>query len=117
MAVNYPTTLDDDTTLFLVNEDQTISEVHHNTLKDAIIALETELGILPKGSDSDVVARLNRLDTVLHSGGFEEFDEILDPVAPAVDKARLYVRDNGSGKTQLVVRFPTGAIQVIATEP
>jgi hypothetical protein len=29
----------------------------------------------------------------------------------------MYLRDNGSGKTQLVIRFATGAIQVIATQP
>jgi hypothetical protein len=46
-----------------------------------------------------------------------EFVEISDLAAPASNKARIYVRDNGSGKTQLVVRFPTGAIQVISTEP
>jgi nitrous oxidase accessory protein NosD len=43
--------------------------------------------------------------------------ERTDPAAPAANKGRLYFRDNGSGKTQLVVRFNTGAIQVIATEP
>lgn len=43
--------------------------------------------------------------------------EISDPPAPTTNNARLYVRDNGAGKTQLVIRFPTGAIQVIATEP
>lgn len=37
-------------------------------------------------------------------------------VAPA-DSVRLYARDNGSGKTQLVCIFPSGAVQVIATEP
>jgi hypothetical protein len=31
--------------------------------------------------------------------------------------ARLFTRDNGSGKTQLCVRFATGAAIVIATEP
>lgn len=46
-----------------------------------------------------------------------EFPEIADPAAPAANKARLYTRDNGSGKTQLCVRFPTGAVQVLATEP
>jgi hypothetical protein len=46
-----------------------------------------------------------------------EFPEIDDPAAPDADQARLYVRDNGAGKTQLVVVFPTGAVQVIATEP
>ena len=40
-----------------------------------------------------------------------------DAAAPAANKARLYSRDNGSGKTQIVARFPTGAVQVIATEP
>jgi hypothetical protein len=50
-------------------------------------------------------------------GSYMEMKERADPVAPAADTARLYARDNGSGKTQLVVRFPTGAVQVIATEP
>jgi hypothetical protein len=40
-----------------------------------------------------------------------------DPAAPPANTARFYSRDNGAGKTQLVVRFPTGAIQVLATEP
>jgi hypothetical protein len=44
-------------------------------------------------------------------------EEIADPSAPTANRGILYTRDNGSGKTQLVVRFPTGAIQVIATEP
>jgi hypothetical protein len=43
--------------------------------------------------------------------------EISDPSAPSSNKGRLYFRDNGSGKTQLVVRFNSGAVQVIATEP
>lgn len=49
--------------------------------------------------------------------GYIEGTEIADASAPASNKGRLYFRDNGAGKTQLVVRFPTGAIQVIATEP
>lgn len=49
--------------------------------------------------------------------GYIEGAEIADPSAPASNKGRLYFRDNGAGKTQLVCRFPTGAIQVIATEP
>jgi hypothetical protein len=48
---------------------------------------------------------------------FIEMEEITDPVAPAANRSRLYTRDNGAGKTQIVVRFPTGAVQVIATEP
>lgn len=40
-----------------------------------------------------------------------------DPAAPATNTAILYLRDNGLGKRQLVARFPTGAVQVVATEP
>ena len=49
--------------------------------------------------------------------GAVPFAEISDAAAPGANGARLYARDNGSGKTQLVVRFNTGAVQVIATEP
>lgn len=49
--------------------------------------------------------------------GYHELAEITDPAAAPANRGRLYVRDNGSGKSQLVVRFPTGAIQVVATEP
>ena len=44
------------------------------------------------------------------------FTEISDPAAPAANGARLYVKDVG-GKTALVVRFNTGAVQQIAIEP
>lgn len=46
-----------------------------------------------------------------------EGQETADPAAPAANRGRLYFRDNGAGKTQLAVRFPTGAVQVLATEP
>lgn len=49
--------------------------------------------------------------------GYIEAAEISDPSAPAANTALVYVRDNGGGKSQFVVRFPTGAIQVVATEP
>lgn len=39
-----------------------------------------------------------------------------DPTAPANNAARLFLRETG-GKEELCVRFATGAIQVIATEP
>jgi hypothetical protein len=58
------------------------------------------------------VGRLNGV-----ADGVMLFTEVADPAAPATDSARLYVRDNGAGKTQLVIRFPTGAIQTISTEP
>lgn len=46
-----------------------------------------------------------------------DIHERTDPPAPPANTARIYAKDNGAGKTQLVVRFPTGAVQVIATEP
>jgi hypothetical protein len=45
-----------------------------------------------------------------------ELQESPDLGAPDANQARLFARDSG-GKTQLCVRFPTGAVQVIATEP
>lgn len=41
---------------------------------------------------------------------------IADPSAPPANNGVLYFRDNG-GKIELVVRFPTGAVQQIAIEP
>ena len=48
---------------------------------------------------------------------FMELSEIPDPASPAVNKCRLFCRDNGAGKTQLAVIFNSGAIQILATEP
>jgi len=48
---------------------------------------------------------------------YQEFKEIGNPSAPGSNKARVFVRDNGSGKTQLCVRFSSGAVQVLATQP
>jgi len=49
--------------------------------------------------------------------GAQDIWELPEPAAPVANRARLFARDNGSGKTQLCVRFATGAVQVIATEP
>lgn len=43
--------------------------------------------------------------------------ETTAPAAPAANNCVVFARDNGGGKTQLCVRFPTGAIQVLSTEP
>lgn len=45
------------------------------------------------------------------------YTERADPAAPAANQAVVYARDDGGGKTQLCVRFATGAVQVLATEP
>jgi len=48
---------------------------------------------------------------------FVNLQETSDPAAPGSNEVRLYAKDNGAGKTQLVARFATGAVQTIATEP
>jgi len=48
---------------------------------------------------------------------FIEGTEMTAPAAPAANKGRLYFEDNGSGKTRLMVIFPSGAAQQIAIEP
>jgi hypothetical protein len=46
-----------------------------------------------------------------------EMGEITAPSAPAANAVRLFARDNGSGKTQLVALFASGSAIVIATQP
>lgn len=46
----------------------------------------------------------------------QELTEQADPSAPAANKCRLYAKDNGAGKTQLVALFPTGTAVEIAVE-
>lgn len=43
-------------------------------------------------------------------------DVSVDPSAKA-DANIFFFRDRGDGKHQLCVRYPTGAIQILATEP
>lgn len=55
-----------------------------------------------------------------HIHGVKNYIELIEAAqaaAPAVNRARFQIIDNGAGKTQVVVRFNTGAVQVIATEP
>lgn len=54
---------------------------------------------------------------ILPNGGYFEMVERTAPSAPAANRGRLFVRDNGSGKSQLCIIFSSGAIQVIATQP
>ena len=48
---------------------------------------------------------------------FHEMKEMSAPPAPAANRARIFLRDNGSGKTQLCIRYSSGAVQVIDTQP
>jgi hypothetical protein len=53
----------------------------------------------------------------LYLGGLIELTERAVVGNPAVNKAWLWAKDNGSGKTQLVVIFASGGEFVLATQP
>lgn len=50
------------------------------------------------------------------NGNAINFTERPDPAAPAANNALVYAKDDGAGHTQLVARFNTGAVQVIARD-
>jgi hypothetical protein len=60
-----------------------------------------------------------QMNTAVGSGGsyLEGWEQSSDPAAPSTNEGRLFFKDNGSGKTQGCIRFPTGATQCFATEP
>jgi hypothetical protein len=71
----------------------------------------SEIGIFASSGDKAGVFS----GTVLING-VQDLVRQPDPPAPAASTLRLFARNSGSGKTQLCVRFPTGDVQVIATE-
>jgi len=80
----------------------------------------TNRGAMSWGSGSAVAdTNLYRsaADVLATDDSVEFVEQSSAPSAPAANKARLFAQDNGAGKTQLCVRFNTGATQVIATEP
>jgi hypothetical protein len=49
---------------------------------------------------------------------FVELQELAaSPSQPVANRARLFIRDNGSGKTQLCILWPGNAVTVLSTEP
>jgi hypothetical protein len=53
----------------------------------------------------------------VYTNAWYELGEVVgNPAPPFANRARLFVRDNGAGKTQLCVRFHTGGVQIIKTE-
>lgn len=67
--------------------------------------------------DVAVTGPVNITGATAATGYIQQAEVATDVAAPAANKAVIYTRDNGSGKTQLVARFPTGAVQQIAIEP
>lgn len=53
----------------------------------------------------------------VYTSKYHEMKEVSPPAAPAANRGRIFMRNNASGKTQLCVRFSSGAIQILATQP
>jgi hypothetical protein len=67
------------------------------------------------GETTDVLALRN--GSAGTTGAAWEMLEMTAPGTPSANRLRLYVEDNGSGKTRLVVKFSDGTTAVLATQP
>jgi hypothetical protein len=79
-----------------------------------------QLELFTKPDGGGVAQRLvvDKDGNALWRAGFQEMVSVgVEPVAPTVGRGRLFLRDTGTGKTQLCVKFATGPVQVLATEP
>ena len=54
---------------------------------------------------------------LIGSGAGLRMPEITDPGSSAANTATIFVKDDGTGRTQLMVRFPSGVAQQIAIQP
>lgn len=63
MPSTYPTSLDSLSTSHVDSTGEIIHASTINDIADAVDKIEAELGLLPKGTDASVRARLDRLDT------------------------------------------------------
>ena len=54
--------------------------------------------------------------TRVYTTTFYELTEISTPASPIANRARLFIKDNGLGKTQPCVKFANGTVKVLATE-
>lgn len=83
MTTQYPSSIDTITTLYKVSD--LISPVRaadHNQLRDAIVAIQAELGITPSGTFGTVKDRLNDID-----GYFQVYSNELNRILEAANQA------------------------------
>ena len=52
----------------------------------------------------------------VYTNAFYELTEISTPGSPIANRARLFAKDNGLGKTQLCVKFANGTVKILTTE-
>jgi len=124
-TTNFPTSLDNNSTLNETLEENVdfYKAEHVNNLAAAVKALQVKVGINSSADDDSIDYFLReRLgwsgdgDDPITIPDYVDFVEVAAPTGVA-NSARLFARDNGSGKTQLCVIFGSGAVQVLATEP
>lgn len=93
--------------------------IHVKALEDiSSTAQGSEMEFFVKGAGETTftgVMRLRKGEARVE--GYIELLEVSTPAAPDDGKARLFIRDAGGGKSELCVRFASGAVQSIATEP
>jgi hypothetical protein len=66
---------------------------------------------------ADGIFALGTTDTTGAAAKQFVMTETTAPTAAAANNGILFLEDNGAGKTRLVIKFSSGAAQVIATEP
>jgi microcystin-dependent protein len=122
MTTNYPGALDNTTILKNNAIDATVTAgVHapqHNNVADAILAIETELGVNPSGTFSTVVARLASAPTLTPSAnqifqGTADVTPIIVKQSSNLDIANLLEAQSASGSI-LAYITRTGAINAAA---
>lgn len=77
---------------------------------------DVSAGVLQFGTTPGSANGILNLSTLQHTG-FIQGTEMTAPSAGAANTGRIFFEDNGGGKTRLMVRFATGAVQQIAIEP
>lgn len=116
MTTNYPGSLDDTTILKNDAVNATLTETthpaHHNNVSDAILAIETELGVNPSGGFATVAAAIATLDT--GGGGYVLKTPTADQIVlPTADKINLALRAYNSGQTSKVLEIRNAAGSVV----
>lgn len=73
-----------------------------------------------RAANGNIVLHANgfvSLEQATGNGFMQMIEQSVGPGAPPANSARVYLLDNGAGKTQLLVQFATGAAIVLATQP
>lgn len=87
-----------------------------NIYRTAAGALKTD-GSWAVGTTGNITGDLTLGARLLMGGNYVQMTEMAAPGAGGANSGRLFLKDDGAGKTQLCIIFNTGAVQVIATQP